>query len=326
MGRGNGADLETLVDLGTPWCIHVVATLGIAERIADGVDEVEALAAAAGCDATALHDVLSHLATKGVFEELAPGRFGLTETAQHLIQASPFLRLAGVGGRFAGAWGTLLTYVRTGQPGYAERFGLPFWEDLEAHPDLAAEFDALMGHAGHGVPDPDLPLTGGWEAVATVVDVGGGTGSMLAELLRANPELQGTLVDLPGTVSRAAPTFEAAGVTDRVTGVGQSFFDPLPAGADVYLLNKVLNDWPDRETDEILSRCADAVRPKGRILISGGVALDDVPRRLTHETVLVGGRTDTLTRFRQRATDAGLEVVAATSGPSSRLWVECHPA
>jgi hypothetical protein len=59
-----------------------------------------------------------------------------------------------------------------------------------------------------------------------------GCGALLAEILRAHPGTQGTLVDFPQTVPRAAGTFEAAGVAERVRTVGQSFFDPLPAGAD----------------------------------------------------------------------------------------------
>src|SRR6185295_18684725 len=106
-----------------------------------------------------------------------------------------------------------------------------------------------------------------------------------------------TLVDLPKTVARSAETFETAGVAGRVKAIGQSFFDSLPAGADLYLLSKVLNDWPDRETVAILSRCAEAARPAGRIVISGGVSPDDAPAGLSEETVLVGGKQNTLAEF-----------------------------
>src|SRR5712691_3474196 len=134
----------------------------------------------------------------------------------------------------------------------------PSWEDLDAHPDIVASFDALMGPPGHGTPDPEVLVTGGWESVRTVVDIGGGTGALLAEILRARPEIHGTLVDLPRTVARSSEIFEAVGVAERVTTVGQSFFDPLPSGADLYLLRGILNDWPDREATAILSRCAEA--------------------------------------------------------------------
>jgi 2,7-dihydroxy-5-methyl-1-naphthoate 7-O-methyltransferase len=166
----------------------------------------------------------------------------------------------------------LLKAVRTGAPAYHEVFGRPFWGDLQAHPDIAADFDALMGPAGHGIPDPEVLVTGGWESVRKVVDVGGGTGTMLAQILRARPEIRATLVDLPDTVARSGETFRSAGVSDRVTTMEQSFFDPLPPGADLYLLKNVLGDWPDREAAAILTRCAEAARPAGRIIVQGGVS------------------------------------------------------
>ena len=122
-----------------------------------------------------------------------------------------FLDLEGIGGRMAHTWGTLLDYVRTGQPAYQELFGRPFWEDLAAHPKIAADFDALMGPAGHGVPDFDIELTGGWDGLRTMVDVGGGTGAMLASLLRRHPHVRGILVDFPGTVARASEILTSAG-------------------------------------------------------------------------------------------------------------------
>jgi SAM-dependent methyltransferase len=170
-------------------------------------------------------------------------------------------------------------------------------------------------------------LTGDWEEVKTVVDVGGGTGALLAEILRARPETQGTLVDFPGTVARAGSILQEAGVRERVRTVGQSFFDPLPAGADLYLLKSILNDWPDREAQLILSRCAQAARPSGRLVILGGVSPDDsVSSLLTPEMVLLGGKDRTLTEFRELAHQAGLKVQAAGQLPSGRFAVECRPA
>jgi hypothetical protein len=308
------ADLWELADLTTPWCVHTVATLRIADHIDEGITAIGELAVAAACDARALHNVLGHLVSKGVFEESEPGRFALNDSARQLLGGA-FLALDGIGGRFADAWSTLPAYVQTGRPAYAERFGLPFWDDLAAHPHLAAEFDALIGPAGHGAPNPDIELQDGWDDVHTVVDVGGGTGSMLTELLKVRPNLQATLVDLPGTVARADGPFEK---------VGQSFFDPLPAGADLYLLRSVLNDWPDEATDTILRRCAEAAHAGTRIVVSGGVAPDDAPRRLEIEMVLLGGRTDSLAAFRERAARAGLEVIAAGPQPAGAFIVECR--
>ena len=224
MSQQEGADISALSDLCTPWCIHVVATLQIADHIAAGTNHIDELAALAGCDPYALHRVLTYLVGKGVFEEPAPGRFALNKAAEGLCGAERRLGLDlnGIGGRMAHAWSTLLTYVRTGKPAYHELFGRPFWDDLDANPEIAASFDALIGPAGHGIPDPVFNLTVGWESVRTVVDVGGGTGAMLAEILRIHPHLRGTLVDQPRTVARSSEIFAAAGVAGRVKRSGRA--------------------------------------------------------------------------------------------------------
>ena len=329
MPQQDQPDIWALSDLCTPWCVHVVATLRIADHIAAGITQIDDLAAASGANSDSLCRMLRHLVGKGVFEEPAPGRFALNEPARKLLDSSVRLGLDldGIGGRMAYAWGSLLGAVRTGAPAYHTVFGRPFWEDLQAHPDIAASFDALMGPAGHGTPDPEVLVTGGWESVRTVVDVGGGTGSLLAEILRARPTVRGTLVDQPATVARSGEIFQAAGVADRVTTVGQSFFDPLPAGADLYLLKSVLGDWPDREAMAILRRCAEAARPTGRIVVLSGVSPDEgrSPSPELLMMVLVGGKDRSLSEFRELARAAGLEVHAAERQPSGRFARRVSP-
>jgi hypothetical protein len=322
-------DLWQLSDLCTPWCVHVVATLRIAERIASGHSRTAELAFAAGVDPLSLERVLRHLVSKGVFEEPEPGQFALNECARGLLDEGLRLGLdlTGIGGRMANAWRTLLPAVRTGRPAYHEAFGRGFWEDLEAHPDVAATFDELMGPAGHGVPDHEVLLDpGDWDSIYTVVDVGGGTGSLLAEVLRAHPGVRGTLVDLPRPVAQANKIFRAAGVSDRASAMAQSFFDPLPHGGDLYLLKSVLSDWPDREAATILKRCAGAARPSGRVVILNGVTPSPTPEPELLMMVLIGGKMRTLGEFRDLARIAGLEIFASGQLTSGRFLVECRPA
>jgi len=318
-------DLWPLIDLETPWCVYVVATLRVADHIAAGNQQIDRLAAASGADRDSLARVLRHLVSKGLFEEPAPGAFALNELARALLEEPVRLGLdlAGIGGRMAHAWGTLLSAVRTGRPAYHEVFGRGFWEDLEANPDVAASFDALMG-PGHGVPDSEVLLDpADWNSVRTVVDVGGGTGSLLAEILRVRPQVRGVLVDLPRTVARSGEVFQGAGVADRVTAVPQSFFDPLPGGGDLYLLKNLLGDWPDPEATAILRRCAEAARPNGRVVVLGGVTPAEAASPELLMLVLVGGKNRTLAEFRDLAREAGLEVSRVGRQPSGRVVVEC---
>jgi 2,7-dihydroxy-5-methyl-1-naphthoate 7-O-methyltransferase len=333
MSEPKEIDLWALTDLATPWCVHVAATLRIADRIDGGIYQIHELARAAGCDAGILHAVMGRLVRHGLFEEPSQGQFTLNAAARQLLDPTlqQSLDLDGLGGRFAHAWGTLLQLTRTGEPAYAEVFGKPFWEDLNAHPKISAHFDDLIGPAGHGTPNPVFQITGGWEAVNTVIDVGGGTGAMLAEMLRLHPHLSGILVDQPGTAARSGEIFANAGVSERVTVVGQSFFDTLPAGADIYLLRGILNDWPDREALAILRRCAEAARPNGRVVVLKSVSPDGTPKDLTIEMVLLGGKHRNESEFRELARAADLEVTAAAPTPVGETTsggyfvVECRP-
>lgn len=322
-----GMELWELADFATPWCIHVAATLRVADHIAAGTCEIGPLAAACSADRDALQRVLRQLVIAGVFEEPSPGRFVLNDMARGLVGDGVLgFDLEGIGGRMAHAWSRMLDVVRTGRPAYHEIFGRPWWDDLEANPKIGEEFDALMGPAGHGYPDPQVLLDPcDWVNVRTVVDVGGGTGTLLAGVLKTQPHVRGILVDLPRTVARAGPTFDAVGVADRAEVRGQSFFDPLPAGADVYMLKSVLCDWPDHEALTILRRCAEAARPAGRVVLVNGISPQEIASPNLLMLVLVGGRDRTIAEFREMAPAAGLQVSAAGRQDSGRFIVECRP-
>jgi hypothetical protein len=339
-------DVFALADLCTPWCLRVAVTLGIAEQLAHGPRTAADLAERVNADAGALTFVLRQLATRGLFTEqaeqaeqagqAAPAEtpdatapkataptFALADSAKALLDPAVKLGLDvdGIGGRMAQSWTTLLAAVRTGEPAYAERFGLPFWADLDAHPEIATSFDELMG-PGHGPADPEVLPAGDWDGVRTVVDVGGGTGSLLAAVLAARPHVTGTLVDLPRVAAGAAEVFAAAGVADRATIEQRSFFDPLPAGADLYLLSKVLGDWGDDDAEAILRRCAEAAGERGRVVIVGDTSEGPPnPESGLLMLVLVGGRERSRGEVHDLVRRAGL--VVTRTGPRA---TECRPS
>jgi 2,7-dihydroxy-5-methyl-1-naphthoate 7-O-methyltransferase len=264
--------VSLLATLWTPWSLRLAVTFGLPDLIAGGVTDVTRLAERSGTHAESLGRVLRHLANLGIVAETGPGQVELTELGQVLRSDHP-ARVAGFldqDNAFTRSGDQvipgLLHSVRTGDPAWLEVFGRSFWDDLEAKPDLAAAFDRTMSVHG-GNLGPRIAAAYDWSGVRHLVDVGGGTGKVLADVLRAHGHLQGTLVDLPGTVSRAAETFGNAGVADRAQVSGQSFFDELPDAGDVYLLTHVIHNWSDEESVRILRRGAEAAGPDGRVLI-----------------------------------------------------------
>lgn len=332
-------DVFTLADAVTPWTIRVAATLRIADLIAGGATSLADLAEKSGADPGTLRRLMRYLTCRGVFAQTAEDEYAMTDSAALLLEDHPAGRrvwwdLNGTAGRIEASFTQLLHSVKTGEPAYAQVYGLSFYEDLAANPERAASFNALMAtHASY------FGLAAGsydWTGASHVVDVGGGTGALLAAILTANPGLRGTLVDLPDVVTGAGARFAEAGLSDRVTTVGASLFDSLPAGGDVYVLSNVLHDWNDAAAARILARCAEAVRPGGRVLIiqqlvpeqeAGGPAPD--PTELQWITqmdlrllALLGGQERTLREYADLAAGAGLTLRGSTRIESGQALIE----
>ena len=323
--------LGPLMDLVTPMALRVAATLRLADFVPDdGTGEgvaVDDLAERAGADPDALARMLRHLVQHGVFTEPRPGRFAVNQTAALLRTGQPgamWLDLDGFGGRMDLAFTGLAHTVRTGEPAWEQVFGQPFWAYLDANPAIGASFDATMAVDGGNAAVADGY---DWTTVGHVADIGGGTGTLLAEVLRRNPQLRGTLADLPETADRARKYLAGLGLAGRCEVVGQSFFDPLPAGADAYLLNRVLHDWDDVAASAILRRCAEAAGSTGRVLVvdSAGGGSSGFAEMNLRMLVLAGGRERTIDDYSAIAADAGLQVTAVHSITERHLVIECVP-
>jgi 2,7-dihydroxy-5-methyl-1-naphthoate 7-O-methyltransferase len=328
------SDLDALTDLTTPWCIRVAVTLRIPELIEAGLVTAGALAAETGTNEEALSRLLRQLARKGVLLQPQPGTFTLGATGRELLDESAklMLDLNGIGDRYARVWAGLLESVRTGASVYHKIFGLPFWQDLEKHPAVAESYDRVNGPLGHPVSTMDFDISGGWDSVETVVHLGGDIGGVLAELLLLHPHLHGILVDFPRVVAGAPEVFAAAGVADRATTAGQSFFSPLPAGADLYLIKGTMRVWSDPVAIRLLKRCAEALGPRSRLVLIDDVLPDDLGEAPPDGyeqllTLMVGGkdaRKRSLSEFRELAGTAGLAVAAASPQPRWPFVVECR--
>lgn len=320
--------LQPLMDLATPWALRVVATLRIPDLIAGGVTRLDDLAGRCSADAEMLGRVLRFLVTRGVFAEPAPGVFALTPTGRMLEDKEGvrgWLDQDGFGGRMDRAWAGLLGTVRTGRSSYAEVFGLPIWEDLAAHPPIAESFNELMAEQSAGLW-PELAGSFDWSAAREVVDVGGGTGTLAVLLARAHPHLRVTVLDLPAVAEGAAERFDREGLAGRCRAQAGSMFDPLPAGADVYVLSTVIGDWDDTDAVAILRRCAEAAGPRGRVLIVETVLEESAAASSAMDLIMLvvaEGRSRTLAQFRALVEAAGMELVRYTSTPSGRCVIEC---
>ncbi|WP_413717506.1 methyltransferase [Silicimonas sp. MF1-12-2] len=165
------------------------------------------------------------------------------------------------------------------QPELAHFWPYVFGAGAARDPDTAARYSRLMAETQTLVADETLASVS-FSGHSQLMDVGGGTGAFLAAALQATPGLQGTLFDLPGVVPPARERFGKAGLTER-TKICQGSFrdDPLPIGADVISLVRVLYDHADDTVKALLASVFRALPEGGTVMISEPMAGERQPTR-----------------------------------------------
>ena len=248
--------------------ICVVAELGVVDAMPAGTGvAVDELASRVGADADALYRVLRALAAEGLFTELAPQTFAVTETGELLRDGDSSMRYLAImhGRQTAPLFLEMLGTVRTGTPAPVLRHGKSRWEILAASPEDSEVFNrAMRGRAA--IRAAPLALMD-WSATEVVVDVGGGSGGVLLPLLQREPHLHGVLFDLEHLAAEANAAIVAAGVAARCRFEAGSFFERVPGGGDVYLLSNILHDWPDAEAVQILAACRSSIDSPARLVV-----------------------------------------------------------
>jgi len=272
--------------------IHVAAKLGIADLLREGPRPSEELAAATGAHPQALYRLLRVLASFGIFTESEQRCFALTPLAALLqVDAPGSMRALALwsGGVSYRTFGALEHSVRTGEPAFEEIFGTEFFAFLASDPEAGACFDDLM--AWNTAPVAEVLARYDFSGVETIVDVGGGRGIMLAAILSAHPDMRGVLADHPRVLASSKSVLEAAGVADRCETVGTDILQQVPQSGDAYILKSIVHGLDDDEAARLLTRCREAMRPGGRLLL---VELelrpgnDPCPAKLMDLLMLVG--------------------------------------
>ena len=251
--------------------LYVAAKLEIADQLTVGPASAEQLAHSSGVHAPSLRRILRALASLGVFAEDKDGHFDHTLLSHRLCTNATgslreFVVMLGEEESWR-SWGEVMHSVRTGEPAFDKVFGASQWDYLATHPDAARNFDAAMAERSAA---EDEAVLSAWTFKPTgkVVDVGGGRGTLLSAVLRANPQLHGVVFDLAHVIERARPALAAQGLGSRLqVATGDFFADELPRDAQVYMLKKVIHDWDDARAAAILKSCARAMAPNATLLL-----------------------------------------------------------
>jgi predicted nicotinamide N-methyase len=302
--------------------IYTIAKLGVPDRLALGARSASELAQSLDVNADALRRVLRYLVMHGVVVEENDGRFSLTAAGEYLQTAHPrSLRPSAIRAG-EGLWRTAATLsevVRTG----ATQHESPFFERMRGK---EAEFAARMSGSTAGLAD----AIAAHEAVVnakTIVDAGGGNGSLLMQILERRPELRGIVYDSEAMIAIARDVVAKSSVAERCELVSGDFFEHVPR-ADVVLLSWVLHDWNDERALKIIRNCratgaatlliVEALLPERAVATAPTVIITDPFTLDMQMLLLTGGRERTLDEYRALLREGGYEVTNATPLSSLR--------
>jgi hypothetical protein len=315
--------------------IHAAVELRLADLLNDGPQSSADLALATETHAPALHRLLRTLAAIGIVDENDDGQFALSPLGATLCTDEPgTLRSWAefvLGETASRSWDALSHSIRTGETAFDHVHGMDVWEHRARNPEHARLFDAAMASSGAASIRAILSRCSFPDA-GTVVDVGGGDGSLLAVLLGEHPNMRGVLVDVPHVAEKARARLAQAGLSSRCEVVVGDAFACVPHAADVYVLCRVIHDWSDESAVRMLAACRAAMADRSRLLLIERV----LPARVTASTstamlflsdlnmmVMNGGRERTEADFCSLLNAARLQLnrVIPTDSPVSVL--EC---
>ena len=309
----------------TTQLLYIAARLDLADRLAAGARSSPDLAHETGFDALAMNRLLRGLAAEGVLEEQPGAAFALTDLGQPLRMDHPQSQRGAIlarGGLYFAAAAQMLPALEAGEIPFDHAYGESLFGYLSADPGAESSFQQSM--AVRAARDrADLLTAYDFAGLQHIVDVGGGSGAMLAAILHAYPHLRATLIDRPQTIPLARAELTRQGLSDRVTLVADDFFASVPTGGDCYLLSRILHDWDDARARRILDVCHGAMAPGGRLLLLEAVLPDrakDNPAAIRmdlHMLLLLPGRERTAAEFAALLHAAGFRLERVISTPST---------
>ena len=288
--------------------IRAAVELGVFESLPTSAQDIERSLELADCMGARLMRALVEL---GLVRRDADGAYHPTEKGALLQRSHPFSLADAAtlwGGETYAAWAEAEYSLRTGRSAFRKLHGQDLFEHLRDRPEqLRSSHRAFASYARHDYRS----LAEAWDLGIHdhILDAGGGTGELAFALLRAYPNLEATVMDLPEVVDQAE-TPDA--LKDRCQFAARSLFDKWPVRSDAVVLARVLHDWPDEDAARILAKAREAM-PKGATLYVVEMMPDDITGAGglldLNMLIVAGGAERTAEQFRGLLDKAGFSLL-----------------
>ena len=308
--------IELMWSFTKPLLVYAAARLQIADLLKDGPKHAPALAETVQIEVDILHRFLRGLAWCGLLVHQSDNRFSLTPMGEFLrsdVPGSLYEHALSMGELDVPVWKNMLETMKSGETGFTLTFGMEIFDYFNQNPAIGSRFDRLMGDVTIATA-ASIVSTYDFSRFETVIDIGGGNGTLMVTILKANAQLHGIIFDLPQVVARTSEYLNQIGMGDRCDAVGGDFFAAVPTGGDAYMMKWVLHDWSDERSLTILKNCRAVMSENARLLVVDMVmpeqASPAAPEIMLdlHMMVMANGIERTESQFRELLSQAGFKL------------------
>ena len=305
--------------------LSTAALLKLADYLSEGPKSIAELAQKTATHAPSLARLMRFLSQHGIFAAQSLEVYALTPLSQLLRtdvpgSARPIALMFGDPANWA-ALGNLPYSVQTGEPAFDYTHGMGIWHYYDHHPETSTIFNQAMVSFSAQV-DHQLLAHYDFSDISTIIDIGGGNGSLLTTLLSQYANLKGVIFDQPTVIEQTKFVLSSTGLQERCALVAGDFFATLPSGGDIYFFKQILHNWDDDSCLKLLRNCRSSMSSGKKILVAEQMVQLGGPGRsaLTLDMVMLAlftGHERAEEDFRHLFTASGFELsrIIATSTP-----------
>ena len=302
--------------------VHVATQLSIADELVGGPKSAREIAQKLDLNEQALHRLFRMLASHGIFVENENQEFSLTPLAELLrsdSEGSMHNYICAIGDCDWNSVRDLMFTIKTGMSPFYQNYGMSRTNYLEENPEtIQRDADAVECYCLHENSEI-IYQCDFLESMRTIVDLGGGKGELIREIVKKYPKVNGILFDLLQMTKSVIPF-------DGLTVRSGNYFEWVPAGADAYLIKKIISSCDDEHALKLLKNCYNAIRDHARIFIIDYMICDgntpDFNKDLDILRMTMLNNSERCEQdYKNLCTQVGLEIVRTIPIASYRLSV-----
>lgn len=249
--------------------LKVAIQLNISQLLNDRAKHISEISQAAECKERSLHRLLNALASIGIFRHVGNGYFENTASSRNLSRSdsvlSDLISALNDEGIFESV-NYLEESIRTGKPTIKKSTGYDFYGYLSSKLSMAKSFGNCMNALTDELTNSLLSAYD-FSGYRSIIDIGGGQGRFLQNLLKLQTDIEGTLFETEEVIDMAKKKLNTSDIINRCHLAAGSMFKKIPSGFDAYLMKHVLHNWDDDDALKILVNVRKVIPTHGKLLV-----------------------------------------------------------